>query len=301
MTTIDNVLRAHDGVAPRSAFIAAGLTSWQLGRARHSGLLRHVRRAWYAASDADPRLIAAVRVGGALSCISALERAGVWVRRDSAIHIAVPANAARLRSAVSATVRFVDDPANVALHWRREPGAVTQPLTSLAESLLHTAACQTPELALVAIDCALNRRLVTLDELKPLFTTVGSRALLDMADPGSQSGLETLARFRLRRHRIRLRTQVLIAGVGRIDVLIGDRLVLELDGYAFHATGEFFETDRQRDLALASLGYRVLRLSYRQVMYDWPTAELAVLTMVRRGDHLWPRSRSTPFSGGEPR
>ena len=73
--------------------------------------------------------------------------------------------------------------------------------------------------------------------------------------------------------------------------MIGDRLVLELDGYGFHATGEFFESDRRRDLALSALGYRTVRLSYRQVMHEWDSAEQAILTMIRRGDHLWPRTR----------
>jgi very-short-patch-repair endonuclease len=84
---------------------------------------------------------------------------------------------------------------------------------------------------------------------------------------------------------------VFIEGVGRVDVLVGDRLVLELDGYGFHATGESFETDRRRDLALAARGYRVIRLSYRQVMFEWNEAERVILSMVRRGEHVRPRRR----------
>ncbi|MGX5682511.1 endonuclease domain-containing protein [Schumannella luteola] len=100
--------------------------------------------------------------------------------------------------------------------------------------------------------------------------------------------------MRLRRWRVSVQTQVVIAGVGRVDVLIGDRLVLELDGYGFHATGESFESDRRRDLELARLDYRVIRLSYRQVMYSWEEAESVLLALIRRGEHRWPR-RS--FSG----
>jgi hypothetical protein len=43
------------------------------------------------------------------------------------------------------------------------------------------------------------------------------------------------------------------------------RLVVELDGFAFHATRDAFERDRRRDAALALAGWRVLRFSWRQV------------------------------------
>lgn len=150
---------------------------------------------------------------------------------------------------------------------------------------------------MAAIDSALNGRLIGMSALEAVFSDfpLSSRLLLDRADGSSQSGLESVARFRLRARRLRVRTQVVISGVGRVDLLIGDCLVVELDGYAFHATGESFESDRRRHLALQALGYRVIRLSYRQVMTEWGSAERVILGMVRRGDHLWGRGRR--FSG----
>lgn len=44
-----------------------------------------------------------------------------------------------------------------------------------------------------------------------------------------------------------------------------ERLVVETDGYRYHRGKIAFEDDRARDLELMSLGYRVLRLSERQV------------------------------------
>lgn len=292
--SIDLVLSAHHGVAPRAAFLAAGVTSYALGRARHEGRLLRVRRAWFAEPTADPRIVTAVRIGGALTCHSVLERHGLWVLPDERIHVSVPANAGRLRSAKSARIPLAAEPGGAVVHWRRPAGEVLHPIDDLATSLAHYATCASPEFALVAIDCALNRSLVTVGMLEAAFVGLPERcrALLLRADSSSQSGLETLSRDRLRRHRVRVRTQVRIRGVGRVDVLIGDRLVLELDGYGFHATGEAFETDRRRDLALHALGYRVVRLSYRQVMEGWDGAEQVILSMIRRGDHRWPRHRS---------
>ncbi len=155
-------------------------------------------------------------------------------------------------------------------------------------------------MTLVALDSALNLRLVTDAQLTDAFESFPdrSRKLLSMTDPGSQSGLETLARHRLRRWGIHLRTQVVIEGIGRVDMVIGERLVLELDGFGFHAHEAAFEVDRHRDLALYERGYLVMRLSYHQVMTEWADAERVIRAMVRRGDHLWPRHRDlNRFSG----
>ncbi len=42
-------------------------------------------------------------------------------------------------------------------------------------------------------------------------------------------------------------------------------LVVETDGFKFHAGRTAFEDDRKRDLGLRALGYDVVRLTYRQV------------------------------------
>jgi very-short-patch-repair endonuclease len=43
------------------------------------------------------------------------------------------------------------------------------------------------------------------------------------------------------------------------------QLIVETDGYRYHGDRAAFEEDRDRDLKLKSLGYEVIRLSYRQV------------------------------------
>jgi very-short-patch-repair endonuclease len=95
----------------------------------------------------------------------------------------------------------------------------------------------------------------------------------------------------LRSRNLRVRPQVWIPGVGRVDLLIGDRLVLELDGREWH---QDFERDRARDRALVARGYLVLRASYRQVLEDWPTIEAQIAEIVARRDHRW---RRTPTHG----
>jgi very-short-patch-repair endonuclease len=54
------------------------------------------------------------------------------------------------------------------------------------------------------------------------------------------------------------------------------RLVVEVDGYRFHSSRQAFERDRVRDAELQAKGYRVMRVTWRQLI-DEPTAVLARL------------------------
>jgi very-short-patch-repair endonuclease len=54
------------------------------------------------------------------------------------------------------------------------------------------------------------------------------------------------------------------------------RLVVEVDGFAYHSTRESFERDRRRDARLQAAGFRVVRLTYRQILAE-PDSVLACL------------------------
>jgi very-short-patch-repair endonuclease len=47
-----------------------------------------------------------------------------------------------------------------------------------------------------------------------------------------------------------------------------ERLIVELDGYAFHRTPAAFERDRARDRAAVAAGWRVIRITWRQLADD---------------------------------
>ena len=49
------------------------------------------------------------------------------------------------------------------------------------------------------------------------------------------------------------------------------RLIVELDGHATHSTRSAFESDRARDRALIAAGWRVMRITWRQ-LHDEPQA-----------------------------
>jgi len=62
-----------------------------------------------------------------------------------------------------------------------------------------------------------------------------------------------------------------------VDALWAERkLVLEVDGYAYHGHHAAFERDRRRDQTLAAAGYRVIRVTWHQLQRE-PLAVVARL------------------------
>jgi very-short-patch-repair endonuclease len=47
-----------------------------------------------------------------------------------------------------------------------------------------------------------------------------------------------------------------------------EQLVVEVDGFAFHASRRAFEADRLRDASLAAVGLRVVRVTWRQIVSE---------------------------------
>ncbi len=64
-----------------------------------------------------------------------------------------------------------------------------------------------------------------------------------------------------------------------VDLLWRDqRLIVEVDGYAFHSTRGSFERDRRRDADLSARNHRVLRVTWRQITTE-PEALVATLAL----------------------
>ncbi|WP_244301068.1 endonuclease domain-containing protein [Leucobacter insecticola] len=145
------------------------------------------------------------------------------------------------------------------------------------------AECQSREDALVIWESALNRQLIRYDQLNTLPLNGAARKLLQECTPFSDSGLESLVQSRLRWLPTSVVQQVHVAG-HRVDILIGARLILQIDG-ASH-TGEQRNSDIDHDAELIQMNYTVIRVSYAQVMYHWEEVQDKVLGAFARGKHL---------------
>ena len=286
-----SIVSALGDVAERRQLIARGVRPSQISTAIRLGVIVRVRRGWFATPAATVEQVAAVRIGGRLGGITACATFGLWVPESSAIHVSLPRNSSRLRSSPApGRAVIVDwtsgrppaDPATPA--WRVEPEA------AIAQSLRVLAADE----AVAMLDSALHCGLISPQVMGTILRTAPDRVrhIGPMTDSRSESGIESLVRVRLRGKGIRSQPQVDIPGVGRIDLLVGDRLVVEVDGRAFHSAVDDFTRDRERDLTLAGLGFRVIRLSYRQVVADWPASEAAILALVDAGEHRASRRNS---------
>ena len=87
--------------------------------------LTRVRKGWYAATDTPVDLVRAWRVGGRLTCISALQHYGLGPNqlpagenRESRLHVAVQRDASRLRHPDDLRKRLTArDDDDVMVHW----------------------------------------------------------------------------------------------------------------------------------------------------------------------------------------
>jgi len=63
---------------------------------------------------------------------------------------------------------------------------------------------------------------------------------------------------------------------------LDQRLVIELDSRAAHETTKAFERDRAGDRALLTKGYRVARITWRQLQEDQATLAAQLRALITR-------------------
>ncbi|MFV0435393.1 MAG: DUF559 domain-containing protein [Leucobacter sp.] len=271
--SLQQEISLRGGVARTAALFDVGFSQHDLAKAAKRGDIVRPRRGWVAAPDADPQLLFAARHGVVLSCITQARRLGLWVLNDDHPHV---------------SVRFPSRKGGIpdgTVHWR-QPLVVRAPdlLGDHIENVLDcVAACQPHGAALAVWDSALQKHLVDHAGLAALPLRGKSLTLLEEANPFSDSGLEALFRTSLKWLRVSIRFQLFVLG-HRVDFLIGDRLIVQIDG-ATH-TGAQRTEDIRHDAELIQRGYHVIRLSYSQIVHDWPTVHDLIIGAIARGLHL---------------
>lgn len=282
MRNLIDLAAERGGLIPTYRLRGSGLSPRQIAALRHGGQITRVRQGWYVLPGCPPPVVAAARVGGQLTCHGALALHGVWAVRDARLHVAVNQDATQLRTPHDPSLRRELGDARLRVHWRRsrDESATALSVASVDAALSDYARCAPNEHLAAAVDSALHLGLLKVTH--PLAVGFLAKGI----DGICESGIETFFWLRIQRLRIAVVRQVWFRGLGRVDFLIGERLVVEVDGQEFHDRESSFERDRKRDAALSTLGYRVLRFSYSQVMTSWPLVEAAVLAAISRGDHL---------------
>lgn len=261
-------MRAQHGVVGRAQLIAAGVTSREIERRIASGHLIRLHRGVYAVGHAKltvrGRWMAAVLASG--------PRAVLSHRDAAALHGIRPSN----RRLIEVTVP----------KWRRAPDGIqihTAPIRDDERTMIDGIPVTTAFRTLLDLTQVLNDRELqqALNEAERLRITEtpslaglcerharrpGTKRLRDLQpDPRiTRSELERRFLDVLRREGLPLpETNVVVEGL-TVDCLWREqRVVVELDGYAFHRSRGAFEEDCDRDLTLAAAGFQHSRVTWR--------------------------------------
>ncbi|HUF49313.1 MAG TPA: DUF559 domain-containing protein [Longimicrobiales bacterium] len=149
------------------------------------------------------------------------------------------------------------------------------PITTAARTLLDLSGTVSARELERAVATAERARLVQPGEIRSLLDrhhrrpgTVRLRALLESSMPSAFTRSEAEERLLALIRRTGLpepEMNVVLHGY-EVDCFWRlERLAVEVDGYAYHASARAFNHDRRRDSALAAAGIQVLRLSWQQI------------------------------------
>lgn len=236
--------------------------------------LRRIVRGWYAEPSADSRLVTGIRNSARVGCLTGCKLHSLWVPPQSGYHYVGGPGGNRPRG----------------YHLSPRP-LPASPVWDLAECIDHVVKNHGLEEALIVIESALNLKKCTRTSMVNLLNDRGVKGarILNHLDH-AESGSETRVRLFLQSRRIPVTSQAHIPGIGRVDLLVGRRLILECDSGAYHSPYDRYLLDRRRDVTARMLGYDVLRLSYEQIWTTWAETQHILSALVRqRRHHYEPR------------
>lgn len=272
---IARVAEAQHGVLTREQLLAAGVGRGAIAHQVRTGAVYRLLPGVFSIGHQplaplarEAAALLSLGDGCALSHASAAAIWGIATRPGDEVHVTVVARNPRPRPSVRAhRVRHLD-PRDVRV---RDGLPVTAPartlidLAGLASEQLESALAQARVARLVN-----DRDLARAIDRSPRRRGVATlRRLLELERGHARTRSEAERRFTALVHAARLPGPVANVRIGgyEVDFLWATaRLVVEVDGYRYHGHRAAFERDRIRDQALATSGYRVLRVTWRQLV-----------------------------------
>jgi very-short-patch-repair endonuclease len=272
------------GLLTRKQLLEIGLTPEAIDHWLRSARLHRLYRGVYLLGHAGvtegARELGAVLACGTGAVVSHRSAAGLWrlLAATGDVEVTVAGRDCRSRPGIRVHRVSALDPRDI-----RKLGGT--PITSPARTILDLAAVVRPRELEQALAEAYARRLARRSELVSLLarrlSRPGTRALRALLDDGTPALTRSQAEERLLaliraaelpapETNIRIRRH-------EVDFLWREqRLVVEVDGFAFHSSRSAFERDRRRDAELGTLGFRVMRVTWRQIV-NGPEALIARL------------------------
>jgi predicted transcriptional regulator of viral defense system len=294
--TIAALAANQHGLVSRAQLLRLGLGRREVQYRVETGRLLPVRRGVYAAGhrprSAPARWMAAVLAVGDDAVLSHRSAAALWgLTRQDPVRVDITVPRALRRTAGIALHRTAVARDEV----RRRDGV---PLTSIPRTLLDLAAVLDRHRLRRVVEQAETLRLAdhaSLDDLlrrhprragAPALRAILAEGLTGAGVSRSeleerfQAFLDARALPRPRQNApVRTPTRTFEADF----VWTKERVIAELDGHAFHSHREAFERDRLRDRSLQAAGWRVVRVTWRQLGRD-PKALAADLKRLLASD-----------------
>jgi very-short-patch-repair endonuclease len=281
---IARIAAAQHGVVTRAQLVAAGLSHDAVDHRMAQGRLHPVHRGVYLVGHPVPpqlaKEMAAVLACGKGAVLSHQAAACLWgfgTRGAGEIDITVPSRSYRSRPGIR-----IHGGRNLDHRDVRRRSQI--PLTAPARTLLDLAEAIPSRDLHRAYEEAQRGRLLRPVELGAMLErspgrhgVSAIRALLDeISGPAlTRSEAEALLLELLRAAELSPTGVNVRVGRHEVDLLWRpQRLIVEVDGYAYHASRAAFERDRLRDAELQAAGYRVMRVTWRQIT-DRPEAVIA--------------------------
>jgi very-short-patch-repair endonuclease len=177
-----------------------------------------------------------------------------------------------------------------------EPGEVTTlegiPITTPLRTLIDLASVIRGRALEQAIARAERNGLVDRDDLRAAVAArpgrSGNRVLRSLLEEGTSLALtlsEAEDRLLDMVRKVGLPEPATNAPIGNFHVDFfwpRERLVVEVDGYAFHSSRRKFESDRRRDALLTARGLRVMRVTWRQIIDEPETVLVRIAQALAR-------------------
>jgi very-short-patch-repair endonuclease len=272
--------RQH-GVISAGQIARAGLSAGWIRNRVHTGWLQRLHRGVYLAGPLESpysRLMAAALAAGPGALISHCPAAVLWELSPPAegpIDVTVPRKI-RGRPGITAH-RAILHPSDVT----RRHGI---PATSAARTVLDLAASSTMHELDRALNEAQVHHRVSAHSLNEQFSryprhrgTAALKKALRNEPRLTRSTAERLMLALIRKAELPTpQTNVRVEGHEVDLVWHPQRLVAEFDSWAFHSMRRSFEQDRRRDQRLVAAGWRIVRITWRQ-MTAQPEAVVATL------------------------
>jgi len=279
---LDRILDLNQGFASRAALYAAGFSKRRVQEELRSGRLVAHGRSIVSRRAVPTAFRRAVAMHSRVGCITVAKAMGLWVLDTDSFHV-VP----RIKNShVRADARF---PAAV-VHWSPsplEPDSGRLVAESGRNALAHIANCQPIEAAVATFDSAVRKGLLSVEELQRLASVRGGRfaAVVSLVSNQADSGLESITRVRLGWRGVSCREQVVIDG-HPVDLLVGERLIIQLDGTQHLKDAVQLARDRAQDRRLKLMGYTVLRYGYYEIVFNWEATWAEIRAHLAQRAHL---------------